>query len=354
MTRFCTQCGTSNEDQARFCDACGKPFKEKKQTALPSCVALMPSTTARTNSRLFPLLGGGAVLLLLAVVSGYYLLQPQKPSASVFANAIDQYMAANPAVFQDKICLSNFPYSKSPVLTNGFDQQTNAWIGELVAAGLYTAPQQVNNGFFAQLRYSLTAKGQAAIKNGKLCIANGIHVTSVTSFSAPQNIGGLTVSQATYQYQLNSPAAWANQSIQQQLSQQNALSANSIVMMLKDRYWVVPNPDDMKKLDQAAGGQFQAEILSALTRTQPAQSGFFAWIHNLFGPAAPSQADIWQALINYSPAVQQYQNGFSMESCQHQGDGPYFTCQIHINSQIKQIVLLKNGNGVWTLKPSLF
>jgi len=351
MSRFCTRCGTVNDAQSRFCDHCGHAFKAQKRSPAPpeAGVVMPPSPPARSR---LPLkwLGAGVLALLLAGGGAAWWLQPQAASAPVFATAIDRYVAVHPAEFQERVCLKNFAYEKDPVFTSTYDQTTNAWLGELVKAGLYTAPQAVNNGFVSQLSYSQTARGKAAIKDGKLCLAGNIQVTGVSIFTPVQTLAGMRFSRATFQYQLRASAPWVDGVILQQLQQQSGPADPNILLILKDRVWAVPDADSARALNQAANDLQQSANAALESSGSGAPGGLLSLVRQLFASSQPSAPEVWQALLNVMPSLSQYQDSFSVAACQRQDSA--FACQVHLNGQTQQVIMSKDANGAWVARPS--
>ncbi|WP_028534509.1 zinc ribbon domain-containing protein [Paludibacterium yongneupense] len=337
MLRFCTRCGAGNDEDARFCDACGKPFAPRRRA---------PVAPVRAAVRPVRYLAGVAVLALVCG-TGYYLLAPQAPSESVFAAAIDRYAAAHPDAFQDKVCLGNFPYASSPALVPVFDERSNRWLSVLVKAGVYAAPDRVSSGLFSlRLRYRLTPVGQAAVKNGKLCLAAGIHVTQVDGFSAPEDIDGVKVSQARYRYEFRSPQAWLTPEIKAARDSGGEGDTGTSMLILKDRRWVVPEPGERERLSHAAEGRALAQLGS---EDDEGVRGPFSWFKRLFGPSEPSEAEIWQALVRALPVLIVDKDRFSKVSCERLGDSPRYRCRIRLADSRDQVVLRRGDDGEWIL-----
>jgi hypothetical protein len=342
MSRFCTRCGAANDADARFCDACGHRFAPRRMAP----AARAPRATARPFDLRY-LVGGGLALLLLGG-GAWYLLAPQTASEAVFAAAIDRYALAQPDAFQDKVCLDNFPYARDPALTSVFDAGSNDWLAELVKAGVYAAPERVSNGLFAlSWRYRLTARGRAALRGGKLCLADGIRVEQVEAFSAPEDVAGVTVSRARYRYALRAPQPWLTPAIRAGLERGRGAS-DSILLALKDRRWVVPDAAERERLQRGVAGEALAAGVSA---DSGAVAGPFAWFKRLFGPSGPNEADAWQALVRAVPVLAPEKARFALESCERVGEGPRFRCRVRLGGKSDQLVLQRDPDGAWSLVP---
>lgn len=357
MSRFCTQCGTVNEADARFCDACGKPLKPRTPApaAAPSASAAIeldtPPTPALPSRRLpWPWLGGGVALLLL-LAAAWYWLQPQEPSKGVFMVAINQHLAQHDADYRRKVCLRNLPYGKQSLVTSSFDQASNAWLGELVKAGLYAAPQKISNGFFGeQLEYQQTDLARAAVVDGRLCVGSGIEAVTVTQWSPPQAMGELLVSQVRYDFQPRQPVAWLTPAIRRELFGEAGKGEARIMLLRKDGRWQVADDGERQALEAAVF--MQALAKEGIERAgEQASTGLKAWLGRLFGPAEPSADDIWQALLDYSPVLASQQQGYAKQDCSALAQQPdTFSCRIRVGGSRERVLLSKNGDGVWQLR----
>ena len=179
-----------------------------------------------------------------AIPAAWHWLQPQEPSKEVFMAAINQHLAQHDADYRRKVCLRNLPYGKQSLVTSPFDQASNAWLGELVKAGLYAAPQKISNGFFGeQLEYQQTDLARTAVVDGRLCVGSGIEAVTVTQWSPPQAMGELLVSQVRYDFQPRQPVAWLTPAIRRELFGEAGKGEARIMLLRKDgRCVMVPHP----------------------------------------------------------------------------------------------------------------
>lgn len=358
MSRFCTQCGTVNEADARFCDACGKPLKPRAtapEAAVPASAAIALDTSpipALSSRRLpWPWLGGGAALLLLLGAAAWYWLQPQEPSKEVFMTAINQHLAQHDADYRRRVCLRNLPYGRQSLVISPFDQASNAWLGELVKAGLYAAPQKISNGFFGeQLEYQQTDLARSAVVDGRLCVGTGIKAVAVTQWSPPQPMGELLVSQVRYDFQPRQPVAWLTPAIRRELFGEAGKGEARIMLLRKDGRWQVADDGERQALEAAVF--MQALAKEGIERVgEQASTGLKAWFGRLFGPAEPSADDIWQALLAFSPLLASQQQGYAKQDCAVLESQPdTFSCRIRIDGGSERVLLSKNGDGVWQLR----
>lgn len=352
MSRFCTQCGTINEADARFCDACGKPLKPRTPVpeAAPSASAALPH--GMPVRRLpWPWLGGGIALLLLLAAAAWYWLQPQEPSREVFMAVINQHLAQHDADYRRKVCLRNLPYGKQSLVTHPFDQASNAWLGELVKAGLYAAPQKIRNGFFGeQLEYQQTDLARTAVVDGRLCVGSGIEAVTVTQWSPPQTMGELLVSQVHYDFQPRQPVAWLTPAIRRELFGEAGKGEARIMLLRKDGRWQVADDGERQALEAAVF--MQALAKEGIERAgEQASTGLKAWLGRLFDPAEPSADDIWQALLDYSPLLASQQQGYAKQDCTALAQQPEtFSCHIRVGGSSERVLLSKNGDGGWQLR----
>jgi hypothetical protein len=212
MARFCVKCGSGLDPDARFCDECGAPVR----TRTPAHAAPLPTNTRPPQPAAEPveiswrkvgLVGviGMAVLLVGGGVAAFLAMPPTTPSAV----DLGELLNADSTMVANATCLSDFAYAKNPVVVSGFDIHTQQWLQVLSKAGIYGAPQPVNNGFLfgGGQQYSHTALGEKKIHDGKLCFADGLTVATV-QFDKPVKIDGRWHTQGSYQYTYRNADAW--------------------------------------------------------------------------------------------------------------------------------------------------
>jgi hypothetical protein len=185
------------------------------------------------------------VAVLLAVGAGlFFLLAPESASNERFAAAIERSLAANSQAYKARYCLDNFAYNLDPVQVNAQDQGTQQWLSVLTRAGLYSEPELIEDatGFFVvrKLKYTKTEAGRKATQDRQLCIADGVTVAKVDSFTPPQKLGELQASRASVTMKLRNPMPWVTaEETRAQAPQLKAEFAESVVMVLKDGKWDV-------------------------------------------------------------------------------------------------------------------
>jgi hypothetical protein len=259
--RFCTQCGHKNVADARFCEECGTPLVKRSPapaaapvtptfTPSPSpspavaAVADRPVAARPVNGKLLKFAAIGVTALVAVGVGLYFLLAPEAPSNERFAVAIERSLAANAQQYKAHYCLSNFAYHLSPVLVNEQDDGTRQWLAVLTKAGLYSEPEVIedNSGFFVvrKLQYTKTEAGNKATQDRQLCIADGVTVAKVESFTPPQKVGDTEASRATVTLKLRNPMPWVTSEETQAIAPQiKAEFSDSVVMVRKDGKWDV-------------------------------------------------------------------------------------------------------------------
>jgi hypothetical protein len=263
---FCTQCGHKNVADASFCEECGTALVKRSaapvaETPTPAStpaplvapvasvapVADGPVTARPVNGKLLKFAAIG-VAALVAIGGGVvFLLAPESPSNERFAAAIERSLAANAQQYKPHYCLNNFAYNLDPVLVNEQDQNTRQWLALLTQAGLYNEPELIEDGsgyfMVRRLKYTKTEAGNKATQERQLCIADGVTVAKVESFTPPQKVGDTQASRATVTLKLRNPMAWVmSPETRAQAPQIKPEFSDSVVMVLKDGKWDVADP----------------------------------------------------------------------------------------------------------------
>ena len=282
MRRFCTRCGHPDDDAGRFCGQCGAAMKLPVAAATVQPVVAHPPRNRRRVA---------GIVLVLAVIGGAvtWALLPQSASETVFAAAIDQSLAADPVAQRKTVCLGNFDYGRSPVYTSSFDSETNNWLAELVKAGLYQPPQRVSAGLVSQFRYVQTATGRAAVRDRRLCVADGLRVEAVTAFTPPESLNGVLVSEASVRYRLDRPAAWLSEPIRRELFHGESGPGGKIALARIDGKWKVASASERQALSRAL---FIRELGAAgvdLAREEVQRRGLVAAVIHWFQQFFPSR-----------------------------------------------------------------
>lgn len=285
---FCRKCGHKNPADARFCENCGEPQQASPPAAAaPPAAAQAPAPASSAalkwpGKRLLAMLAGGLAGLLLLGAAWAFFLAPEGASKETFGKAIDRILLADPNLLREQYCLHNFNYQEDAVLVNTTDRRTQAWMGLLTQAGLYSGPETVTTqfGFFIQrqLRYRKTDAGRQATHNNMLCIADGLAVAEVLDFTQPERLGGTTVAHVTVRLALRNPMPWTQTEQARQLNQTlaNAFSEssrNDFVLMREEGKWVPISRSVLAR----------AEVQSEQPARTQEGAGVFASLAALFG-----------------------------------------------------------------------
>lgn len=251
MAHFCTKCGTAYVPGARFCDECGKAVNAAAAAPAPA----VPARPAGVQRRHLILVGGALAVLIVAGGALAWLLAPEAASASSFSRAIDTHLAADEAVRDKLLCLTNLPYQKEEIRVASYDTSTRQWLDILVRSGLYSAPvEQSSGGWVAQSQfvYALAAPGKAALRGDKLCVAKGLKVSKVSGYDQVRDLGAQQVAMAKATLALTDEAAWFAKSADRALILQRLPDGDLEVRLplaLVDKQWQVI---DEAQMSQAA------------------------------------------------------------------------------------------------------
>ena len=294
MPKFCTRCGTKTEEMsARFCDACGAP--------LPGTTGAAPPAQRSVNTAPIPVaklakIGAAAVVVLALLGGGVWFLTkaPSPPDASDLSALLN----ADQAATEQRVCLDNFAYDKNPVTIAQYDTNTKQWLDALASAGLYSPAETVTSGggWFSQTqyKYTQTAAGLKAVRNGKLCFASGITLDKVT-YSEPEKHADKSFVEARYTYHYSAPAAWVSVpaivKAEPARLGKTSFDDTAVLMLDKDK-WQLASAQDRRRgaLAERAGNKplFDLSTLGqAAPETEsdiavPSSAGLFDSIKRLF------------------------------------------------------------------------
>lgn len=299
---FCTQCGHKNVADSRFCEECGTPLKSAAQAHVPAAPAsapapvtapvehsagAAPAATRTGNGRLIKMAAVAVVALIAVGLGLVFLLAPESPSNERFAAAIERSLATKPDSYKARYCLNNFPYNVSPVTVNENNENTRRWLSVLVKAGLYTEPELVEEAglFFTtrKLSYTKTEAGNKATQGNSLCIAEGVSVAQVNSFSPPEKLGEQELSRANVTFKLRNPMPWVTAEETRTLAPEiKAEFSDSTLLLLKEGKWQVASESDLQMLQAQARNQNQAKREQGASVGASGGGGFFASLGQLF------------------------------------------------------------------------
>ena len=285
MARFCTSCGTRNDDAAQFCEECGKALRSAAAAA-PVAPGHAPPATPASRRWLLPAVLAAAVLIV-AVAAIAWWASPPAASAAAFASALRGPSGAAATPSENLLCLANLPYDRPQINVQQYDSNTRKWMDTLVSAGLYTAGQPVSGLFQQVIQYTPTSELGTWRRGARLCVAKSWSVSEVNGGRfIPENRGQHTLYRASVVWKGESAAPWlahvpADQRFPGVKLDGGALTTESSqVFEVRDRRWVV--------LTAADQGQIQRESLQAGRRgvsSKPAgssQGGMFSALTNLF------------------------------------------------------------------------
>lgn len=258
MANFCTQCGTPADADARFCDHCGKP--SARVAALPA-----PAAPVRSGKRAVAI-GGGVVAMLALTGVAAFLLADEVASPEVFAKAISRYYEENPESTSRLLCAGGLQLDAEPVVVNSFESQRRGLMDALVAAGLFATPEVQSSGSFFSMqtyRYGRTEAGKQAVRNGRLCVAQGLNIQQV-HYDQRQQGKKLAV---MYSYAYKQPQAWLQGDLATLISRRLDPSQERLaVLELREGKWVMTSDDPWLARSVALGRGTAAPPASLLQR----------------------------------------------------------------------------------------
>ncbi len=288
MARFCTACGTRQEDEGAFCEECGKPLRPVAATLpqipLPSGEG-SPSTPMVPRRWIVPAAVGAAVLLVVVAGAAWWLAPPG-PSASAFRSALQDASAASVTPSADLLCLSNLPYDRPQINVAQYDVTTRGWMDALTSAGLYTA--QPVDGVYQQLvQYKPTAELATWRRGARLCAGKSWSVREVKGDSfAPEKHGTHTLYRATVVWQADGVAPWLSRVPAAQWSPDlkpdngSLTTESNQIFEVRDRRWVALTNTELIRVQRDA---LQTAARGVNARVdKAAQGGVFSSLGNLF------------------------------------------------------------------------
>lgn len=191
MSRFCSACGTPNEDDAAFCDNCGAPIRRSvAQTSQSPGTPLKQETSARAgprvNAKILAWSGIGAVALAVSIgggVWGWQHFQKQPPGVEDQRTVAQRWIDQNKAELLRRTCLNNFAYRQPQVTVSPWNSGTRAWLDALVAGNVY-----LSNGTDAYGNFVYAHGPEAAkyIQGGSLCLADSVNLEKTELVNASE------------------------------------------------------------------------------------------------------------------------------------------------------------------------
>lgn len=258
MSRFCTRCGTANDDDAQFCENCGTQCKGKpvSHTALATPPDTPVSDRGAPRNRRKIVIAAFAVAAVLITGAGLaFLLGDETASNEVMSRAVLTYYQQHGAASDNLLCLSNFEYGKDPVAINPYQTEERALLDSLVKGGLYNPPTQIQQGnFFVMtlLRYTHTAMGTKALKNNRLCLASTLKLTAIR-FDPVQDMPQGKFTRVYFRYAPADPAPWLQGELAEKLTAYLSPDRERVLTMaLVNRKWVVSDANSAGSNTSAA------------------------------------------------------------------------------------------------------
>lgn len=303
MSKFCTACGIRNEDEAGFCQKCGKALRAVAATA-PSAAsqaptaavsAAKPSSAPARGRWLLPTVLAGAVLVI-AIGGIAWWASPPAASADAFASALRGPSGASAAPSADLLCLADLPYDSPQITLALYDSNRRRWMDTLVSAGLYTAGQPVAGLFQQLIQYTATPELGTWRRGARLCVAKSWSVSEVKDgTSSPEKRGQHALYRASVVWKADGVAPWLAQVPPGQWSPGVRLDGGSLTtessqyFEVRDRRWVALTTADLS--------QIQREVLRTApsglnpTATKADGGGLFASLTKLFSSVGGSKID---------------------------------------------------------------
>jgi hypothetical protein len=299
MAKFCTSCGTRNDNAAQFCEECGKPLRAAalpiaQDQAQPAPGPDMGHGAAPGRAAAGPTLGRwllpavlAAAVLVVAIAGIAWWASPPAASADAFASALRGPSGAAATPSADLLCLANLPYDHPQINVQQYDSDTRSWMDSLVSAGLYTPGQPVNSLFRPLIQYTPTPELGTWRRGTRLCAAKSWSVSEVKGGSfSPDKRGPHTLYRASVVWKAESVAPWLAQVTAGPWSpgvrlDSGALTTESTqVFEIRDRRWVALTAADQVRIQREA---LQAGRRGVTAKgTTPAQGGMFSALTNLF------------------------------------------------------------------------
>lgn len=326
MTRFCTRCGAKNADDAKFCAACGAALRAPDALPTTAPVSVQPVALPvrgglSQRAGMLVLSGMALLLVVVAVVAWLVLGRSNGPSSAELRAAANTWLQQHQAdLLQQDACVRNFNYAANPVFVNSFDQNSQNWLSALVKAGIYTAPQTVQAGFATQLKYSYGPQATRYIRDGALCVADGLAVQDMQVLQPGSAAWAERLPAGTklpedwalvrLKLQWSGLASWAQQEpVSYQFTRLSAPLQQDLLLRKTQQGWVLPSPSEELGMQAqlgilSAGGaigqavqQFGQQLgnaaqafggpASAPAAQSTSSPGFFAWLKNLFSFGDP-------------------------------------------------------------------
>ena len=295
MAKFCTACGTRNDNEALFCEECGNglrgvPSPPIVPTQLPAAGEEPAARTASAPARRSWLVAAALGVVAMGVAVGGFAWWSSSPAASAkaFASALQGPSGSGAAPSADLLCLANLPFDRPQINVGERDVKTRRWMDALATAGLYTAGSPNEGLFGPSIPYTPTPELDNWRRGARLCVARSWAVGEVKGGRfIPETRGGRTISRASVVWKAEGTASWLTRLPPGQWlpgikADGGSLTIESSQLFeLRDRHWIAVTVADRHEVQpdvvQAAGRGPNSGTKSAH------QNGIFAAVKNLVG-----------------------------------------------------------------------
>jgi hypothetical protein len=294
MFRFCTRCGTRNDDEAGFCEECGNALRPAVPAPCSAQSELLPAVenpavsaaSARgRRSWLLPVVLG--VVALIAAVGGFaWWSSPPAASAKAFASALKDASGTSAIPSADLLCLANLPYDRPQINVGERDLNGRRWMDALASTGLYTAGQPVAGLFQQVIQYTPTPELANWRRGARLCVAESWSVSEIKGGQFnPDKRGSRSIYRASVVWKAEGAAPWlsrlpAGQWLPGVRADGGSLTVESSQLFeLRNRRWIAVAVADR--------GQVQPDVVQTAGRAPNsnaanADQGASAWLKKLF------------------------------------------------------------------------
>lgn len=309
MAKFCKECGTSNEEDAAFCDNCGTPIQRKAAPANEASRQTAPAISLPSLNRktIFVLLG--LAVLTAAVGLGTWAwsaLKNSPPNTKQQMALAQQWMDANREQLLRNTCLHNFPYQNRRVVVSSWNQNTVAWMDELVAGNVYVSQGQ---DMFGNRIYEHGPEAQRHIKGSSLCLATGVRLDETKLLPLDTNPARaealrktregkrLALMQVSYAWD-GIPAFAQSPRVSSEWPAVMRNTTTQVTLYRSDDGWREATKADIER----AAAEFEGRPGDSPDATAGSSSGFGAWFGRLFsfGGSSPERTarEFYEAIIS--------------------------------------------------------
>jgi hypothetical protein len=297
----CVTCGHANEASSAFCENCGAALSSQVATDSAAVskvehVQTAGQTRAATPKRNSKKMVLGITTIFLAVVTSagaYWYSVPPEASPETLAKALTEHFSAQSGDIDELICMPIrwFDHREHVRVNIQTENRRFHWLNLLALEGLYT--QEPAPGVHAG--FKLTDAGQKAVRNGRLCFADGIDSIQVKEFRESDKAAQPRWAMALFSFRYVNLAKWS------QSDSANYITSNFFkktdvgaarVLVIKGRQWVVSDDNNFNKSVVTSAKNDPQSHDHATSKNQAKSPSFFDKLKNLFS-GAPSIVGKW-------------------------------------------------------------